>query len=887
MAARAFVIAIEDYGAGNFLPPLPGCNRDADGFIRWLLEKKFKNVKPEDVPNFLRVCSGKDINEGKDLEWRTAGTTSGEIIAELAKCVKLWADRTDEFYFFYSGHGFSYSNSAWEKSVDVLVASDFTDLETGGRACLPLDEVRVKLWKSLGPRHHYYFIDACRNLIPAEQLSLSGTGLGFPTSQLGTPTVYRMFSTALNKTSDTQSGFTPALVRGLRGGGRAKGLRSNQMFVIFDLLGEYMRKSMRQSGQDVEYGRDGSGEGYILKIDPIENSACEISVEGAGAEDEFTLTIRDIKGLDTEHHFKGGSFKVQLFPDEYFLELKHATGTVVRKEPPPPDAVDLFDPSSITFEFTPAQTTTTTPITAEPATATATKVEAPARASLEAAVDELLKADVRFTTAFFEFMRLYNQKARAQHKEHLAPDGHRLGRVGVTNLVTVTMDDIADAEMLEETQRPGATATGEEPAAKDATLPLAATLRLKAAPETEVQAENLKTGEVLKGAGGLESEAAPGEYVVRLIERGVTVSRRNVTLKAGEELKLDLLARGEDKIRDTIIHAVGADTVEGASVFSEHALGPLVNDDLALWLSLFGASRIVGMPGEFSKLVRLKLENFDDVKQGESVVYLLAGFEKSEGPFGVGLSSGPHVDWEPPREVEGLYKIYERRFEAEAGAHLLSLKLPGQPPATFAVHCLPNRATLAAVAEDKEGRLNFHQFLLPLRHLFEHLGPTVQAYAERNMLGVVRTMALAQSQFARKRSVQKLLKETDENAWDDLVNHRWLDPLMALVAAYDIIRHGTIEQGKKLLGLMNSTLRKDFDGMGDVEAIAKLIGADWNTPASPPLLLDGVLAFDDVEEKQILPLSPDRLDYRSTWTAWRGAVNDFDASDMMANANRP
>jgi hypothetical protein len=358
-----------------------------------------------------------------------------------------------------------------------------------------------------------------------------------------------------------------------------------------------------------------------------------------------------------------------------------------------------------------------------------------------------------------------------------------------------------------------------------------------------------------------------------------------LTLKAGEELALDLLARAEDKIRDTIIHAVGADTVEGASVFSEHALGPLVNDDLALWLSLFGASRIVGMPGEFSKLVRLKLETFDDVKQGESVVYLLAGFEKSEGAFGVGLSSGRQVDWERPREVEGLFKIYERRFEAESGAHLLSLKLPGQPPATFAVHCLPNRATLAAVAEDKEGRLTFHQFLLPLRHLFEHLGPTVQGYAGRNMLGVVRTLALAQSQFARKRSVQKLLKEADKEAWDDLANHRWLDPLMALVAAYDIIRHGTIEQGKKLLGLMNSTLRKDFDGMGDVEALAKLIGADWNTPASPPLLLDGVLAFDDVQEKQMLPLSPDRLDYKSTWTAWRGAVNDFDTFDTATNAN--
>lgn len=863
MAARAFVIAIEDYGAGNFLPPLPGCNRDADSFIRWLLEKKLKNVKPEQVSDFIRCCSGKDIAEGKDLEWRTAGTTSGEIISELAKCVKLWADRTDEFYFFYSGHGFSYSNSAWEKSVDVLVASDFTDLETGGRACLPLDEIRVKLWKSLGPRHHYYFIDACRNLIPAEQLSLSGTGLGFPTSQLGTPTVYRMFSTAQNKTSDTQSGFTPALVRGLHGGGRAKGLRSNQMFVIFDLLGEYMRKSMRQSGQDVEYGRDGSGEGYILKIDPIENSACEISVEGARPEDEFTLTVRDIKGLDTEHDFKGGSFKVQLFPDEYFLELKNDSGTVTRKEPPPPDAVDLYDPSHITFEFQPS---------ASAVTETAT-TPAAARASLEAAVDELLESNITLNQAVAELTKLYKQKALAQH-ETRAWEGDPVN-VSLPLNITVSMG----AAIAKTTNRSLSTAVESD---SSSSLPLAATLRLKAAPETEVQAENLKTGEILKGAGALESEAAAGEYVLRLIERGVTVSRRNVTLKAGEMLSLDLLAREKDEIRDTIIKAVGADTVEGASVFSEHALGPLVNDDLALWLSLFGASRIVGMPGEFSKLVRLKLETFDDVKQGESVVYLLAGFEKSEGPFGVGLSSGQHVDWERPREVEGLFRIYERRFEAETGAHLLSLKIPNQPPATFAVHCLPNRATLVAVAEDKEGRLTFHQFLLPLRHLFEHLGPTVQAYSERNMLGVVRTMALAQSQFARKRSVQKLLKETDEETWDDLVNHHWLDPLMALVVAYDIIRHGTIEQGKKLLGLVNSTLRKDFEGMGDVEALAKLIGAYWSIPTSPPLLLDGVLAFDDVEEKQMLPLSPDRLDYKSTWTSWRGVVNDFEPA---ANAN--
>src|SRR5215210_6065451 len=149
MPARAFVIAIEDYSRGNFLPNLPGCNRDAEIFIQWLLDHK--SVKPGDI-----LCCA-----GAGFKGRTTGTTSSEIITELGKAVTNWADKTDEFYFYFSGHGFSYSTAAFQKSVDMLVASDFTDLVTGGRACLPLDEIKTKLWKSLGPRHHYYFIDAC------------------------------------------------------------------------------------------------------------------------------------------------------------------------------------------------------------------------------------------------------------------------------------------------------------------------------------------------------------------------------------------------------------------------------------------------------------------------------------------------------------------------------------------------------------------------------------------------------------------------------------------------------------------------------------------------------------------------------------------------------
>jgi hypothetical protein len=349
-----------------------------------------------------------------------------------------------------------------------------------------------------------------------------------------------------------------------------------------------------------------------------------------------------------------------------------------------------------------------------------------------------------------------------------------------------------------------------------------------------------------------------------------------VTIKPGEKKTLNLLMRPRDKVRETILKTVKADDVDGASVFSESSLGPLASHDLGLWLSLFGASRILGELGKFRKLERLPLETFEDVKKNGATVYVLAGFEKSSGPFGVGLSSGPEVEWELLREVKGLHKIYERRLPAAPGPHLLSLKIPKLSPVTFATHCLPNRATLATFAQDKEGRLTFHQSILPIHRLSKYLEPTVRSYLRGNMLGVVRTMTLAQSQFARKRSVQEQLKSTDLEVWNDLVHHKWLDPLMALIAAYDVIRHGTIKQARTLLKLVNSNLRKYFGGIGDIEAIAKLLGTKWQIPAAAPLLLDGMLAFDEIQEKNMLALSPDRLDYASPWTAWQGAVNDFD-----------
>jgi hypothetical protein len=819
MTARAFVIAIQNYSKGKSLPNLPGTNKDAEAFIRWLVDKK--GVKPSDI-----LCCAE-----KKIKARTTGTTSNEIIAELAKAVNNWADKTEELYFYFSGHGFSYSASAFEKSIDILVASDFADLATSGRACLKLDEIKTKLWKALGPKHHYYFIDACRNQIAADAINPSDTGLGFPSSQLGTPTVYKLFSTADGAVSKTESGFTPLLVKGLSGGGRAKGLRSNHMYVIFDLLGAYMKKELEAAGQDVDFSREGNGEGFVLELKPIPETKCEIKVAKAKPSDEFVLTIQDIKGFRKKKKFKGSSFEFSIFPDDYSFELSHASASAsVLRKPPPEDPVDLYDPCVLNFELRVSAKTVKTIKAKKGGKAPKGPPGRPAIALPESTI-----------TAGKGFLETGPSQTLGDKRK-----GKKARRIPVS-------------------------------APPSPTSPSTGVLHAKCppTPHTEIEVLSLRTGELQRVEADFQKEVPPGEYQVKLRERGVTVSTHEVTVKAGKIKTVNLVARPRDKVRTSILKAVKADEIGGASVFSETSLGPLANQDLGLWLSLFGASRILGQAGQFKKLERLPLQTFNDVKKNKAVVYVLAGFEKFAGPFAVGLSLGPQVEWQLLKEVKGLEKIYELRLPATVGSHLLSLKIPRRPPVTFATHCLPNRATLATFAQDKEGRLTFHQSILPIQHLTKYLDPMVRGYLQGNMLGVVRTMTLAQSQFARKRSVREQLEKSDQNVWIDLVHHKWLDPLMALIAAYDVIRHGSRDEARSLLKIVNSNLKKHFEGMGDVEAIAKLLGSPWTLPTAPPVFLDGVMAFDEIQEKQMLPLSPDKLDYYSPWTAWQRAVNDF------------
>lgn len=115
---------------------------------------------------------------------------------------------------------------------------------------------------------------------------------------------------------------------------------------------------------------------------------------------------------------------------------------------------------------------------------------------------------------------------------------------------------------------------------------------------------------------------------------------------------------------------------------------------------------------------------------------------------------------------------------------------------------------------------------------------------------------------------------SSRNSSGMLLNGKWLDPIMSLIGAFEMIRRGILKEYPERLHPMIENLRRYFTGLVDTEAIAKLVGhPSFRMPLGAPLLLESVLAFDVADEERILPLPSHEVDYSSPWTSWRGMVD--------------
>lgn len=770
MAIRGLIIAIEKYAAiQGFGSELPGTTAAGVAFRKWLIDTK------KAAPENILFCT-----EDATAEGRTSGAAIDDLLEAIASLPQKGKDRTEQLYVFFSGHGFLFREDERKRAADVLLAADFSSLQspTAGRKVLRLDEVQLKLQRAMGPRDHFYFIDACRNQLGASQIDVTGTGLNLGLSSLGYPTVYTLYSTNRGAAAFVQSNFSGHLLTGLQGSGRAKVWRptdEEEMEVNYFSLQEYVKEKLQ--GQESDTTKEGEGRGVILEIRPAPRYECTVEVAGARPDDEITLTLKNARGqqIGDGRTFKGPKFSFSESPDLYRLSLS-CRGRALEPES---FKADLYDVCTARFTMPVAEATRRGgPISMSPAT------RGGPRAEEEAAGPALLQ---------------------------------------VTGV-----------------------------------------------PSSALSVEDVSSGRQETLSEGVATPLPAGRYVVRMRDsEGVTVRRQEISLEPGKTESVDLSIRPGSPVREAILSYLPGYAYDQRTVsFSERLGPPIADDDLGLWLAIVGASRIVDDPNSFSKLKDLPLASFEDVPPGGSTIYVLAGRDDLknlriavQGPLEENFLEP--LDWQDSRQVQPRFAGFRHaRIDHRPGPVFLSLAANQEVPLTVSSYCLPNRATLVIAAAEDTG-LRIQQYLLPLYHLTGNLDPEVREKLHGNPLEMVRFMALAQRQFARKRDLASGLRYEE---WEALLYGKWLDPIMAVLASYELVRRGRLGSMETVIG----NLRRFFAGLPDTEALASLSHQSFARPASVPLVLDGLLAVENYA--QLLPFPESKLDFTGPWTAWRGAV---------------
>lgn len=291
---------------------------------------------------------------------------------------------------------------------------------------------------------------------------------------------------------------------------------------------------------------------------------------------------------------------------------------------------------------------------------------------------------------------------------------------------------------------------------------------------------------------------------------------------------------------------------------------PILEPDLDVWLALIGSDRIVGSTEQHKKIAKLPLHDFSSERPGASPIYLLAGLEK-RARLSVGLSTDSRPEWRKTTAVKGMAGVYEHVRATTPGPQLLSFSGgPFKAPWTIATQTMANRATLVTLTIDKAGQPRVGQYLLPIEHLIEAFPSDIRGLiARRNMLEDAYRLAQASRAFRNRKDIEAALTH---EALSDLLYAKWLDPIAAAMAAYELIRRGSKDELQQMVRNMTTY----FDTLPDTAALARLLGKTRLKPGGAPLFLDGVRAFTDRDGA--LPLPRAKLDYAGPWTVWLGAV---------------
>lgn len=408
---------------------------------------------------------------------------------------------------------------------------------------------------------------------------------------------------------------------------------------------------------------------------------------------------------------------------------------------------------------------------------------------------------------------------------------------------------------------------GSLPPAPTPPTPADSTVHVLGAPYTDLLLHNLSTDSKMTfpiTKDELVTTLKPGSYKASVRDGNFELESKNFTLLPGATLKLDFKPTASSGAHVSLLNSL---PTSGPLVNFSETLSDVPDWNLSLWLAVIGASRILAAPDSFSKLKDLPLENFAKASPGKSVLYILAG-EKDASEVPV-WASGLVPQWNPMQPVPGISGLFQQQFEFKPGPLLVTYGFRGQT-ITVQVYGLANRATLLTFANQEGKARQIQQFIFPIHSLFKQISRRELEYLEMTKpLPRVRYMSTAQRLFALQSPIEGQSYKQSDHFWFDLLYHKWLDPIMALIACYELIRRGAVENQRGLMKEVLINMRKYFPGIPDTEIIAKLLGEPNQLSQNPPLLLDGLMALSTREG---LPLPAANLEFSGIWTMWRNTL---------------
>jgi hypothetical protein len=351
MADRALIIAIWKYAGVQGLAPvsLGSVQSGAEKFYKWLRE-----TRKVPAANILICSDGMDPlldHQSSVTIDGTAfplvyGSTFAEINRAIANLVSFAPNRTDDFFVYYAGHGFSYRGNPNDQGVSFLLTSEFVSPAVSGNACINLPYMQRSLASTLWGIHHFHFVDACRNeLVPSSINPQGALGVAFQASKNGSAPLFSLYSARQGDAADARPDFTNALIDGLNGTDHAKQWVDGELWVTFNRVTLYAATTLsRQLASEA-----GDQNDQIARMPPPWTQNCRVLVDTDPSGGPYKLTVSQGGGLTQTFDIAAVPYSFALSPSDnpYLLTLTKA-GQALQMVAPT-GKIDMYSPCEVVF----------------------------------------------------------------------------------------------------------------------------------------------------------------------------------------------------------------------------------------------------------------------------------------------------------------------------------------------------------------------------------------------------------------------------------------------------------------------------------------------------------------------------------------------------------